>query len=950
MNTIIQLRQRDLALAIAVSVGLTACGGGGGGSKNSYNVPAIVAPTTPAAPPATTTPSTPAAPTYAFPVDVQITATNSAAAHAAGATGADVVIGIVDSGVNGANPALAGRVTANLTYVDPVANNVSVPDAVGHGTVVAELAAGAASGTFTGGIATGAKIVSARIIADKAPTDDGSGNGNVVTSANPLGSINSDVIAAGAKIINNSWDGLYWDAASTDTTNSFASAYGAAAGGALYVFAAGNKGKADPSDLAALPFRVSALEKGWLAVVALDGNKPDQLASYSNHCGKAMNYCLAAPGDVVALAANSTADKPAYVTASGTSFAAPQVSGAAAVVKGVFPTFSMSTVREILLGTADDLGDPGVDPVFGYGRLNVGKAIRGPGRLDWGQMAIDLGENDVTFYNDIAGAGGFLVNGNSAGNGAKTGKLVLASNNNTFTGTSTINADATLDALWDFPGSATVKQGGSLIARRNIGGTVSNSGRVQTTAAGARIDGDFTQTSTGTLVQTLGAPLVVHGIATLAGEFHVAGVTDGYVPTMHQQVLTASAVHGSFTSFTTEPNIFLATTLQYGASEVWVDTSQIKVINVATTTMADSAAAVSSAKRLDGAFEKLDQVLTSPSAAGAVAQGTLVAAGGIQQSRDTATARASLESLSGQLYAASTAVTLAGIEAGNDALMSHLDSQGAGGAWMQSLDGQGGLSRSGFGNVGFQLNGGLAGNDIRIGSNGFAGVAFAQMQSNGQLSGNFDRQRNRSTESMLYAGSRGANWYGVGRLGFGNFRGNTQRLLRFGDQAAFAGGDNTGHYNVAYGEVGYRTDAGAFSLTPFANVQYASIRRDAFEETGGQGFGLSANGQTTSRWQAGFGLRAGASWFTSMGKLHLDAKLGWQNAFATKGEVFSARYTGIAQWAPVDGIGLSRRAGTAGMTLGWDVSDRTQIGFDVDQRFADRDHARSASATFRMKW
>jgi hypothetical protein len=41
------------------------------------------------------------------------------------------------------------------------------------------------------------------------------------------------------------------------------------------------------------------LEKGWLTVVALNSNSPTQLDSYSNKCGIAMNYCLAAPGDVI---------------------------------------------------------------------------------------------------------------------------------------------------------------------------------------------------------------------------------------------------------------------------------------------------------------------------------------------------------------------------------------------------------------------------------------------------------------------------------------------------------------------------------------------------------------------------------------------------------------------------------------------------------------------------
>ncbi|MGE7139126.1 S8 family serine peptidase [Luteibacter sp. NPDC031894] len=934
MNTITMPRRREIALAIAVGVGLTACGGGGGGTRTNYNVPPVVAPTPP--------PPPPAAPTFSVPTDVQLSGTNAKAAQDAGAKGATVTIAIVDSGVTTTNPALAGRVKKSLVYVDPAVNNVAVDDVVGHGTVVAEIAAGTTTGYFAGGVAPAADLVSARIVADKSPTDDGSGQGNRVTTADPLGDINHDVITAGASIVNNSWDGLYWDATATATTASFANAYATAATGTLYVFAAGNKGAADPSTLAALPSRVPALEKGWLAVVALDSNHLDTIASYSNHCGVAMDYCLAAPGGVVALAPTATATNLTYVEGSGTSFAAPQVSGAAAVVKGVFPTLSMDAVRQIILGTADDLGATGPDPVFGYGRLNVGKAIKGPGRVDWGELPVDLDKgNVVTFSNPIAGSGGFDVNG--------VGTLVLANGGNTFTGKSTIGNGATLDSTGFFPGSATILGSGMLLARGNIGGSVTNDGMLQSTAAGTRINGDFTQGPTGQLRQVLGAPLAVGGKAILDGDFHVSGVTDGYVKTSHQPVLTASTVTGTFASLSTDPSVFLSTSLQYTPTEVWVDTSTVTVVKVASETMSESFAAVSSAARLDGAFGQLDQALSSPVSAAGVAQGTLVAAGGIQQSRDTQTAQASLESLSGQLYAAGTAVTLAGIDAGNDALMSHLDKQVAG-SWSQSLGYQGGLSRSGFGNVGFNLGGGLVGHDVRLGGNGFAGVAVAQMSSNGQLNGSLDRQRSNATQGMFYAGTRGANWYGVGQVGYGSFRGDMQRMLRFGDQATFAGTDLNGTYNSAYGEVGFRTNAGAFTLTPFANVQYASIHRDGFQENGGDGFGLAADGHTTSRWQAGFGLRAGGSWLTSVGKLQLNAKLGWQNAFATKGEVFAARYTGFAQWAPVDGIGLSRRAGTAGLNLALDMSERTQLGIDVDQRFADRDHSRSARASFRMNW
>lgn len=926
-------RQRELAFAVCLSLGLAACGGGGGSKSGGAGI--VVTPPPP------TTPTTPTEPDP--PIDAQIALTNVAAAHAAGFTGNGVAIGIIDSGVTSTHPALAGRVTAKLTYVDPSTNNTGVDDVVGHGTAVAEIAAGRAFGKFAGGVAPDATIISARIINDKAPTDDGSGQGNQVTSADPLGTVNGDVIARGARVLNNSWGGVYWDASDTAATKSFHDAYAPFTAGHLFVFAAGNSGEANPSTVAALPSRAPDVEAGWLTVVALDSNNPTQMATYSNRCGVAMNYCLAAPGDVIVASATSTATNTSYEVWKGTSLAAPQVSGAAAVVMQAFPALGVNAVRQIILGTADDLGAAGPDAVFGYGRLNVGRAIRGPATFDWGNFdAATAAGQDAAFLNDIKGAGGLNVSGN--------GRLTL-SGTNTYAGTTNVSGSATLESMLGVPGAVTISGTANLIAHGDIGGSVNNAGQLTTLDTSTHITGDFTQTANGRLSQKLGAPLIVSGTASLAGDFYIAGAISGYTVTSHQQVIAANAISGAFATQTPAAGVFLSAQLQYLPKEVWVDTTQLSITQVATTSMSQSVAAVSSAQRLDGAFAQINASLASGSpTAAAMDERTLLAAGSIQQSSSQQVAQASLESLSGQLYAASTAVTLAGIDAGNDALINHLDQHGPTGAWTQSLGSQGGLSRAGFGNVGFNLDGALVGNDVKIGNNGFAGVAVSQMRSTGQLSGSVDRQTNRATEGMLYAGSRGANWYGVGRFGFGSFHGDTQRLLRLGDQGAFAGTDDSGHYNVAYGEFGYRTNVGALTLTPYANAQFASIRRAGFQELGGDGFGLAANGQTTSRWQAGFGLRAGSSWLTSYGKLHIDAKLGWQNAFATKGEVFSARYNGIAQWAPVEGIGLSRRAGTAGFTMGMDLSERSQFSMDFDQRFADRDHSHSATMSYRLAW
>lgn len=99
-------------------------------------------------------PTTVPTPQPAF--DAHLALTNTRTAQALGFTGAGYRIGVVDSGINGNHPALQGRLSDSFIYVDPRDNNIAVGDVVGHGTVVAELAAGGAVGQWPGGIAPGA--------------------------------------------------------------------------------------------------------------------------------------------------------------------------------------------------------------------------------------------------------------------------------------------------------------------------------------------------------------------------------------------------------------------------------------------------------------------------------------------------------------------------------------------------------------------------------------------------------------------------------------------------------------------------------------------------------------------------------------------------------------------------------------------------------------------------
>ena len=118
------------------------------------------------------------------------------------------------------------------------------------------------------------------------------------------------------------------------------------------------------------------LEGWWLAVVAVDKN--NRIASFSNGCGEAARFCLAAPG-VNILSTVSPRDRDYdnhyYWTESGTSMAAPVLSGALAVLKSRHPQLNARQAVDILLRTATDLGAPGTDPVYGHGLVNLERAL-----------------------------------------------------------------------------------------------------------------------------------------------------------------------------------------------------------------------------------------------------------------------------------------------------------------------------------------------------------------------------------------------------------------------------------------------------------------------------------------------------------------------------------------------------------------------------------------------
>lgn len=567
-----------------------------------------------------------------------------------------------------------------------------------------------------------------------------------------------------------------------------------------------------------------------------------------------------------------------------------------------------------------------------------------------GTLTLD-NDGEVYLESVISGSGSLIKQG--------PGMLSL-DGANTYAGSTTVG-QGTLRAMTMLPGDAIVNPGAVLQGAAYNGtppglpgtaGDLSNGGRVEVGSGDARIGGSYTNTATGTLAISLGSKLDVAGSATLnGGTLEITGADSGYVSNTHTNVLTAAGgLTGTFDQLVKDTGVvFTATTINYDANSVWLDTTGLNVTTAAAGNgVSYTPASFGSAQRVQGAFNQLDDKI----AAGDLAEvsGDFVhAAGQFQQSPTLLAAQASLQSLSGQLHAASAAMTFQAIDASSRALSDRFDNlldKGASfGMWTHDLNVGGDMARAGFDNIGFQLNGWLVGSDRQIGHSGVAGYAFGQSRGQQRLNQGFDRDNSRSTEGMLYAGWLNGNWYTQGRVGFGHFQQDVSRQILLGYSAQGVRTQYNGHYGVAYGESGLHFGRGDSRITPFVNVQYARVGRDGFAEQGAGGFGLRSNAQMLDRWQAGLGVRAGRHWDLKDGRtMDFNARAQWQRTLAARGEVFNASFVGLQQWQPLVGIGLSRYSGLFGVGLDAMLSARTTLKFSYDYEMGQRSHAQMLSA------
>ncbi len=329
--------------------------------------------------------------------------------------GHDAIVGLLDVRISATDD--------NVQYLQNVGGYTFSPNE--HGAATASLIAGRHDGIGVMGIAPRATV--------KAYSPfDSSGSSNWTDIENGINTLTAE----GANVINMSLGIPNWTF-HQNMANIFASAsVQSHSNDTVFVIASGNEGFVQQADV---NWDANATIDNVLFVGSVDPNK--NISFFSNTPGNAclrvqgqcteqlMNRFLVAPGELILVSDNHGGT----TRLSGTSFAAPLVTGAVSLIHDRWPwlqNFAKETA-DIILETAEDLGAPGVDAVYGHGLLDV-EAAQSPLNFD-----------NLTFYTPNA-------NGSFSSVSASTFR-------------NTILAPGQLN-LWEAAGQ-------SVFAMENVGGT-----------------------------------------------------------------------------------------------------------------------------------------------------------------------------------------------------------------------------------------------------------------------------------------------------------------------------------------------------------------------------------------------------------------------------------------------------------------------------------------------
>lgn len=804
-----------------------------------------------------------------------------AEARAAGFTGKGVRVGMADGQYLGAS---YNSPTAhlNVNYQDfRNSPELEAEDAVqrDHGHHVAAVLAGKEMGLFPGGIAPNVDFYWARTC--EADTCYGDAAHAAVIAWGEIGGVDIINWSFGTSLARDN------DAERKLYADGYARMAASATYDALFVVAAGNDAFDTASSPADLPLLYPEYESRWMAVVAanVEDGVVVGLDDYSNQCGLAMNWCIAAPATNRMTASDS---EPGANYVAGTSLATPFVSGVAALVKENFGWMTASNLQTTIFTTAVDMGDAGVDEVWGWGVVDAYGALKGPGQFLADFTANVDGDYHSVFSNDISGGGGLVKDGQGA--------LYLAGKN-TYTG-------------------QTLVQGGTLGLMGDVAGDVSVSGATFQ-SMGGKVGGNFSVDATGVTGIAVGQPLLIGGNANLDGELHLRGTVDGYNVTgkSPELLLSAGSVNGAFNDVTYGSGLFYTADIAYSDKDVKADLHRVE--GAASAVSAGlSSVVVSGARVADGVLDGF--------AGGAVGSASFNDGFFSVVNSDLSVASASLASISGFEHGAQRTVAMQSalndLHLAADHAPRLIRSADTFAMWIKTDRQDGTFDRDGFAKMDYQQDGYALGFDLRMDNTdmviGGSVIAGRVKGDAGAVGGRFESKR------------KGLTGYVYQPLGIGYVSGilsgidgnvDTRRNAIIGsvneqlvserDETVFAGRI----------EMGFATNVG---FNPYVGLGAIRHEQGSFAEASDSGFGLIAgsDSDTVLFGEAGVRLMGGVDAWT------WNASFGYRNIFDGNNMNFDARFGGLeGVGVTIEGMPVSRDAFRVSLGGAWQINAQAQL-------------------------
>ena len=680
--------------------------------------------------------------------------------------------------------------------------------------------------------------------------------------------------------------------------------------GALFIFSAGNNEYKTSGILATLPYWIPDLEKGWINVNGLTSKNSNREGDFSwdnlkplAGAGAAKNWTITTTADYFI---EVDGQKKVY---SGTSYSAPRVTATAALINEKYPFMTGDLLRQTILSTATDIGDEGVDDVYGWGLLNIDKALKGPAlfdkRLALGDnvyITLDGSNKVYQFDNDISGDAGLVLRG--------SGTLIL-NGTSTYMGETNVGDNAYLKVkkiispnTLSIGKTAMVEVIDSNINDIQNNGTFINNGNSVAKTLAMSTDSQ--------MYSDINANLKVEN-AEVNGTVIITNNNGEYLTKNGKNfdIITGNVTGNA--QIKSENG--LMTVNKSKTRNLSANASRTDTVKYAKTLNADTEQ-LNTARQIETALENIDIDYE----AGKTEAGKF---GAKLQALNTAT----LDSMSGQIYASAQALTFEQSETINrnlsnrmSMLSESLKNDKTFGFWTAGIYSKGKIEKDGFAKGKTVVKGGQAGFDMKIKQDIILGMAVDY--SKGEVK--FNRYNGKSKANMtglsIYSRKNLGNGYLAGRVGIGLADSKVERdIIVNNHYIEHSKVNHSDKIFAGYFETGYdiKNKSGDFVVTPYVTLGMDRMTRGKFFEEN-TNFGMNANKKTYNMPYTAVGLKT----IKTFGNTNITGYLGYTHGLNKKNLDFDASYN----FAPnakfeVKGINYSRNKITAGIGVNTKIKE-----------------------------